>query len=212
MTDSSLAPPEFSLPADDDPPARRIWSRGASTMLVVLIHLVFFAMLTFSVRMVQFGQPSSLETIFLLPSLEGRQTREPRMLQPRTITTAPPEIVTSPITIPKPPEPEVEREIPNAVTPGDVLKAIGQELSCGAGSFEHLTQPERERCLRQPWVATRGPAGTLVLQPATQVPKLAPPPAECRRSGADFQRRAIETAPTCPVMLNIPCLNRIPRD
>ena len=76
MTDSSLAPPEFSLPADDDPPARRIWSRGASTMLVVLIHLVFFAMLTFSVRMVQFGQPSSLETIFLLPSLEGRQTRE----------------------------------------------------------------------------------------------------------------------------------------
>jgi hypothetical protein len=211
VTDTSLTSREFALPGDDEPPARRYWSRGASGLLVVLIHLVFFVMLTFSIRLVDFGHRSALETILLLPTLDGRETTEPQMIQPRAITAAPPVIITSPITIPKPPLPE-EQELHRPVTPGDVLKAVGEELSCGAGSFEHLTQPERERCLRQPWLARRGPAGTLVLAPANQAPRLAAPPAEFRISGADAQRRSIETAPTgCPVMLNIPCLNQFPR-
>ena len=212
MTDGSLTSPEFALPGDDDPPARRLWSRGASTLLVVLIHLVFFAMLTFSVRLVQFGRPSALETILLLPALDGRPRERPQTIQPQFVSPAPVESVTAPIIPPKPPPLPDEKDIPHPVTPGDVLRAVGEELSCGAGSFEHLTQPERERCLRQPWLAVRGPAGTLVLQPANQLPRLAPPPPEFRLSGADAKRRSIEVAPTCPVMLNIPCLNQIPRD
>jgi hypothetical protein len=40
--------------------------------------------------------------------------------------------------------------------------------------------------------------------------RFAPPPPEFALSGADAQRRSIERADPCPVMLNVPCLNRIP--
>jgi hypothetical protein len=210
VTDNSLACPEFTLFGDEETPPRRIWSRGTSGILVVLVHLVFLAMLTFSVRLETAHPRSALETIFLLPSLEGRQAPDFHMVQPRQQNQTMPEVTTAPITLPKPPPPE---EVQRPATPGDVLKAVGEELSCGAGSFEHLTQAERNRCRHEPWAANRGPAGTLVLAPASNIPKLNAPPQEFRMTGADAQRRAIETAPTgCPMMLNVPCLNNVPHD
>jgi hypothetical protein len=211
LTDNSLASPEFALPGDEEPPPRRYWSRSTSGVLVALVHVVFFAMLSFSVRMPTYGHRSALETILLLPSLDGRQAPEVHMVQPQVITQAPPEIITAPITLPKPPPPRPE-EFQHPATPGDVLKAVGEELSCGAGSFEHLTQAERNRCRHEPWQGARAPNGVLVLQPS-QAPKLMAPPPEFRLSGADAQRLQMERGPTgCPVLLNVPCLNKMPSD
>src|ERR1700741_1405687 len=40
------------------------------------------------------------------------------------------------ITVPTPKTPETQK-------PGDVMQAIGKELACGAGPWEHLSQAER---------------------------------------------------------------------
>lgn len=208
-----IASAEFALPGDEDSPTPRNVSRVVSGVLVVLVHLVFLGMLLISVSLPSFRARRPLETILLLPSFHGENAPEMHMLRPAAPTGAPPEIITSPITLPKPPPPPPENaQKPPA--PGDVLKAVGQELSCGAGSFENLTQAERSRCLHQPWHGGKTPSGSiLVLAPA--IPKLAEPQpqSEFRISGADAQRRAIESSPTgCPVMLNVPCLNNIPHD
>jgi hypothetical protein len=191
---------------------RRVWSRGVSGILVGLVHLVFLAMLTFSVSMSAFHRPTVLETILMLPTLDGRTAPEVRMLQPKALTEAPPEIITAPITLPKPIIPPETAQKPQS---GDVLRAVGEALSCGAGSFENLTQPERSRCRHEPWRGGRTATGNLVLVPASQLPRLAEPvpQSEFHLSGAEAQRHDIEVAPTgCPVMLNIPCLNNIPHD
>ena len=53
-------------------------------------------------------------------------------------------------------------------------------------------------------------AGLIVLMPAPGN-RFVPPPPQFQISGADAQRRAIETAPTCPPSsLNVPCLNVVP--
>jgi hypothetical protein len=203
-----VASREFMLFSEEEPP-RRAWSRTLSWLLVVLVHLVFMGMLTFSVSLPRFRPHSALETILLLPSLNGRNAPEVHMLRPQAPSQAPPEIITAPITLPKPPPPENQAK---PATPGDVLKAVGEALSCGAGSFENLTQAERNRCRHEPWHGGKAPNGSiLVLAPS--MPKLAAPEPQFRLSGADAQRRAIETAPTgCPVMLNVPCLNDIPHE
>ncbi len=171
VTNSSYAP-EFVLVGEEEPPQRRYWSKGASWVLVVLIHVLFFGMLTFSVRMPTYGSRSALETILFLPSLEGRQAPDVHMIQPVAPSDTAPEIITAPITLPKPPPPPEAVERP--ATQGDVLKAVGEELSCGAGSFEHLTQAERNRCRHEPWAGARTAAGTLVLAPSAQIPRLRP--------------------------------------
>ena len=209
VTDDSLASHEFALFGDEEPP-RRTWSRAISSLLVVLVHLVFLAMFAISVTLPAFHRRTDMETILLLPSLDGRNSPQVHMLQPKSESPAPPEIVTAPITLPKPPPPPQNAEKP--LTPGDVLRAVGEDLSCQAGSFENLTQNERNHCRHEPWRAARAPNGSLVLQP-TMAPKLVEPPPEFRISGAEAQRRALQSSPTgCPVLLNIPCLNNIPHD
>jgi hypothetical protein len=211
LTTDLIAPTGFSLFRTPEP-RRRAWSRGVSTILVGLVHLVFLAMLTFSVSMPAFHRPSVLETILMLPSLDGRTAPEIHMQQPKAVTAGPPEIVTAPITLPKPIIPPETSQKPQT---GDVLRAVGEALSCGAGSFENLTQTERTRCRHEPWRAGRLPNGNLVMVPTSQLPRLAEPPpqSEFRLSGADEQRHGIEVAPSgCPVMLNVPCLNNIPHD
>jgi hypothetical protein len=193
----------------DEEPPRRAWSRTVSLVLVVLVHLLFLGMLTFSVSLPRLRPRSALETILLLPSLNGKNAPEVHMLRPEAPSQAPPEIVTAPITLPKPPPENVPKK---PATSGDVLKAVGEELSCGAGSFENLTQAERSRCRHEPWFGRKTPNGSILVL-APRVPQLAAPEPQFRISGADAQRRSIETAPTgCPVMLNVPCLNNIPHD
>ncbi|HEX3754422.1 MAG TPA: hypothetical protein VHV26_05040 [Rhizomicrobium sp.] len=206
-----IASADFALPGDDDSRVSRNASRVVSGVLVVLVHLLFLAMLLISVSLPSFRARRPLETILLLPSLNGKNAPEMHMLRPAAPSGVPPEIITSPITLPKPPPlpPEV---LPKPPAAGDVLKAVGEALSCGAGSFENLTQAERNRCHHEPWHGGKLPNGSiLVLAPA--MPKLGEPQPEFRISGADAQRRAIESSPTgCPVLLNVPCLNNIPHD
>jgi hypothetical protein len=211
LTTDQTATPGFAFFRDAEP-RRRIWSRGLSSILVGLVHLVFLAMLTFSITMPAFHRPSVLETILMLPALNGRNAPEVHMLQPKAMNEAPPEIISAPITLPKPVLPPETEQKPQS---GDVLRAVGEALSCGAGSFETLTQTERSRCRHEPWRGGRLPNGNLVMVPTSQMPRLAEPvpQSEFRLSGAEAQRHDIEVAPTgCPVMLNIPCLNNIPHD
>ena len=78
-------------------------------------------------------------------------------------------------------------------TPADILKAIGEALSCGAENFENLTQAERNRCKREPWIARKLPNGTIVLEAAAPQP-FAPAPV-AKISGAEALRHEMQTAP-----------------
>ena len=210
MIDNSLASPSpgFALHSDEEPESRTI-TRAIAWVLVGAVHFLFFLMFLVSVHQQTFGRRPPLETMLLLPALNGKNAPEVHMVRPEVPSEAEPEIVTAPITIPKPPPPP-PNQAERPATPGDVLKAVGEALSCGAGSFETLTPAERARCRHEPWLARRAPNGALVMQP-TLAPRLAEPQPEFHLSGADAQRRALETAPTgCPVLLNIPCLAKLP--
>ncbi len=114
-----------------------------------------------------------------------------------------PEVTTAPVIV-VPPPPNIQPNAPPQ-TPADILKAIGEALSCGAENFENLTQAERNRCKHEPWVARKLPNGTIVLEAAApqaiepQVPKI---------SGAEALRHQMQTAPSgCSLVSNVPCMN-----
>ncbi len=75
--------------------------------------------------------------------------------------------------------------------PGDVMEAIGKELACGAGPYEHLSQAEREACKRQPWKFKKTAKGVIVLDTVDK------PPAADPTSGADEELRMQQTADPC---------------
>jgi hypothetical protein len=127
------------------------------------------------------------------------------MIRPEVPRATPPVITTAPVIVLPPPNPN-NPAMPQ--TPADILKAIGEALSCGAENFENLTQAERARCKREPWVAHKLPNGTIVLEAANPSPFVAPP--EPKFSGADAMRHQMQTAPPCPIMLNVPCVQTTP--
>ena len=88
------------------------------------------------------------------------------------------------ITLP-PPKPQTQ---PQSQT--DVMQAIGKELACGAGPYEHLTQAQREVCKRQPWRFKKNAHGVIVMDTS------APPPEE-PASGADQELQIQQTADPC---------------
>ena len=96
------------------------------------------------------------------------------------------------IVVPPPPN----SQIAPPQTPADILKAIGEALSCGAENFENLTQAERNRCKHEPWIARKLPNGTIVLEAAAPQP-FAPAPVP-KISGAEALRHEMQTAPPCP--------------
>ena len=107
-------------------------------------------------------------------------------------------ITTAPVIVVPPPNPD--EAMPQ--TPADILKAIGEALSCGAENFENLTQAERARCRREPWIARKLPNGTIVLEAAS------PSRLSRRRRSPNCpaptrMRHQMQTAPPCPIMLNI---------
>jgi hypothetical protein len=94
-------------------------------------------------------------------------------------------------------------------TPADILKAIGEALSCGAENFENLTQAERNRCKHEPWIARRLPNGTIVLEAAAPQ---AIEPIVPRISGGEALRHELQTAPPgCSLVTNVPCMNITPQ-
>jgi hypothetical protein len=129
------------------------------------------------------------------------------IVRPNAPAAAPPLIIPPPTPTP---QFQIERPREDAGTPeGTLLEAIGRDIACAATNFEYLNAAQRARCERVPWQAGRLPDGTIVLAP--QRPnRFAPPPPEYRISGADANRRAVEQAPVCDPMLNVPCMNIVP--
>jgi hypothetical protein len=184
-------------------------SRTVSTVLVVLVHIFFFFF--FAVSILKFDERGHrmVETILMLPVQGNDREARRRLVAPEFKQDDNPAASTAPIAIPRLPPPIVERD-DHTAAPGDILGAVGQTLACAAGNFEHLTQPERERCRRIPWQGAKIPNGSIVMLPKDAVPRLAEPAPEFRMSGAEQLNRDLATGgPPCPILQNTPCLSGI---
>jgi hypothetical protein len=205
---------------------RQALSRTTSTMLVVALHVLFFLFFVFAVHPFDMRTRPIIETILTLP-LAGNNHPLRDENNPQILTNAPPRILSAPITVPKPPpvKPEVEKENSEGQSnaPTDILGAVGRELACSAGSWEHLTSAERERCGYgrsggYPWKGARLPNGTIVMVPRSVLPRLADAPADpeftvntgAERIRSDTQRGIIPGQGGCPIMQNTPCLHVSP--
>ena len=212
MTDHALAfygnrKPRLSTEEERRQLLRRLISWG----LVALVHVLLLAMMTldqYHWRMLALRKPG-VETILELSTVSQSEAPPVRMIQPIVPRASAPEVTTAPIIL-TPPPPVPNPQAPAAPqAPADVLKAIGEALSCGAENFENLTQAERNRCKREPWLARKLPNGTIVMQAAA--PNLQALPTVPKISGAEALRHEMQTAPSgCSLVTNVPCMNVTP--
>lgn len=207
MTDHALAfygnRPQ-RLPNEED--RRQILRRVVSWTLVGLVHVLLLSLFILDeYRQSHFTLKPPTETILDLTRLPQGQAPPVSLVRPEVPRATAPIITTAPVIVVPPPNPE--QTMPK--TPADILKAIGEALSCGAENFENLTQAERARCKHEPWIARKLPNGTIVLEAANPSP-FAPPP-QPKLSGADALRRQTQTTAPCPIMLNTPCLENVPK-
>jgi hypothetical protein len=187
-------------------------------VLVAALHVLFFFFFVFAVRPFDMRTKPIVETMLTLP-LEGNNQPKKQPVNPELLTDQPPRILSAPITVPKPPpiKPEVEPNAPGTSNaPVDVLGAVGRELACSAGSWEHLTSAERARCGIYPWRAARLPNGSLVMIPRSMLPRLkeAPDSGEFGvNSGASQMQSDTARGIThgvqggCPIIQNTPCMH-----
>jgi hypothetical protein len=181
--------------------------KTVSWILTGIIELLFLSMLTFSELPALLQRPhgNSLETTI---DLRGTQHTDAPVMAPIARPNAP-EAAPPLVIIPPPPEFQVEKPREDAGTPdGDVLGAVGRDVACAATNFEYLNASQRARCQRVPWQAGKLPDGTIVMAPAPGG-RYAPRP-EYHVSGADANRRAVESVPACSNLINAPCLNIVP--
>lgn len=213
------------VPLGPDEQRRRALSRTTSTLLVAALHVLFFLFFVFSVHPFDMRTKPIIETILTLP-LAGNNQPLKDETNPQIETKAPPRILSAPITVPKPPpvKPQVEKNNPGeSNAPTDVLGAVGRELACSAGSWEHLTSAERERCGYgrsggYPWKGVRLPNGSIVMIPRSILPRLADAPPDtgfsvntgADRIQSDVQRGVIPGQGGCPILQNTPCMHVTP--
>lgn len=184
-------------------PRRAAVKRAISWTLMALVHLLFVAM--FTVQFIQeqrVGRKGVIETILDLSLLRSPNAPPVTLIMPQFRPNAPPEVSTAPITIPPVLPPPQDQNAP--ASSGDVLKAIGEALACGAANFENLTDQQRARCRHQPWLARKLPDGTIVMEAP---PRQTQP--ELHISGADQMRHDMQVAPPCPILLQVPCVDDI---
>lgn len=212
MTDNSLAPLFHNGGRLDLGQDRRhmLVSRTISTVLVILVHVFFFFF--FAISVLQFNDQGRhmVETILLFPTSGNDQIARDRLITPEVKPRVAPQASSAPITIPRIPVPVPENQPQRGTaSPSDILGAVGMALACTAGNFEHLTQPERERCRFVPWAGAKLPSGNIVLLPDPGQRRLAgAPPPEYRVSGRDQIQRSLNAgAPPCPILQNTPCLS-----
>lgn len=203
---------------------RQAASRATSTILVVALHLLFFFFFVFAVRPFDMRTRPIIETILTLP-LAGNNMPRRDEVNPQVLTNAPPRVLSAPITVPKPPpvKPDEEKKNPGeGMAPNDILGAVGRELACSAGSWEHLTSAERERCGYgrsggYPWKGVRLPNGSIVMLPRSVMPRLADAPKSefsinngMDRIQSDVQKGVIPGQGGCPILQQTPCLHVSP--
>ena len=194
VTDHSLAfftNRPAHLPPEEE---RRLFVRRATAWgLVALVHTVLLLVLVITQRedALRLGKRET-ETILDLGRAAPLGSAPPiDMIRPIFPTVRPPEAIVPPIIVIPPPKAD-DQSAPK--TPADVLKAIGEALSCGAENYENLTQTERSRCKTQPWIARKLPDGSIVMQAQNIAPVV---PSIPKISGADALRRQQQTS-TCP--------------
>ncbi|MES2256392.1 MAG: hypothetical protein V4559_15300 [Pseudomonadota bacterium] len=192
------------LPNEEE---RRVLIRRAATWtLVALVHvLLLSAFILDQYQREHVTIRKQHEIILDLTRLPRGAAPPIQMIQPTVPHANEPKITTAPVIVIPPPNPDLA--MPQ--TPADILKAIGEALSCGAENYENLTQAERARCKREPWIARKMPDGTIVLQAANPVSPYAPPVVP-KISGADAMRHQMQTTPACNIMLNVPCVQNTP--
>lgn len=205
MTDHALAfygnrPNRLS----DEENRRQLMRRLISWGLVALVHVLLLSMMVldrYHWEKVTLRRPA--ETILELATLPKGEAPPVQLIQPIVPRATAPEITTAPVIV-VPPPPKTNEAAPPQ-TPADILKAIGEALSCGAENFENLTQAERNRCKHEPWIARKLPNGTIVLEAAA--PQAIEPPVP-KISGGEALRRQMQTAPSgCSLVSNLPCAN-----
>ena len=202
-------------PQGEDERRRKALSRTTSTVLVAGLHVLFFLFFVFAVHPFDMRSKPIIETFLTLP-VPGNNMPERKPINPQPIVIAPPHIESAPIQIPKPPPvvPDQQRDKSgNPAPPTDILGAVGRELACSAGSWEHLTSAERARCGLYPWRAVRLPNGSLVMLPPNMLPRLKENPnPQYATSGAaqmqsDLARGYAPNSGGCPILQNTPCLH-----
>lgn len=162
----------------------RALKRIGAGIAVVLVHVFFLAVLLTAARVGEIVRKAPQEVIFLLPPLQPKTTRP--ALPPVVLPAERPVNIPPTISV-EPPPPAI---VPK---PGDVMQAIGRELACGAGPWEHLTQAEREVCKRQPWHSRKNAKGVYVLD----VPSQQQPQPEDTLSGIDAIAKTLNTSDPC---------------
>jgi len=195
---------------------RRAVSRTTSTVLVAALHVLFFFAFVFGMRPFDWRSRPIIETMLILPTSGNNEQRD-RAINPIPMTAISPNAAAPPITIPKPPPIHEDQNNPGAPSPTDVLGAVGRELACSAGSWEHLTMVERQRCGLYPWRGVKLPNGTLVMIPRGVLPRLkeAPDTEFTINTGADQLRAQMQAgiAPGsqdgCPILQNTPCMKHV---
>jgi len=197
---------------------RKNLSRTTSWVLVALLHVLFFFSFVIGIRPFDMKNRTVVETILTL-STAGNNQRDRQIVNPIPLVNNAPRMLAPPITIPKPPPIKEEQQNPPAAGQGpvDVLGAVGRELACSAGSWEHLTMVERQRCGLYPWRGVKLPNGTLVMIPRNQLPRLTEAPSQefNVNSGADQIQAQIRSGVIpgqggCPILQNTPCLHATP--
>lgn len=165
----------------------RYLKRGGAGIAVAIVHILILIALLTANQIGAFVRPTPKETLLLLPPLQKDQRTKPAFPVVPVPTTRP---VNIPPTIPiitAPPPPSTTQK------PGDVMQAIGRELACGAGSYENLSQVQREACRRQPWRFKKNEKGVIVLDKSSPS---APPPSE-PITGIDAQTQIGRTTDPC---------------
>ncbi len=202
----------------DERRRKNLW-RTASWVLVALLHVLFFFSFVLGIRPWDFKNRPIVETILILPQA-GNNMRERETLNPMPLVNTAPRMISPPRAIPEPPPivmPKENQQPGAGQAPVDVLGAVGRELACSAGSWEHLTMVERQRCGIYPWRGVKLPNGSLVMLPTTVLPRLkeAPDTEFHVNSGADQVAAQVRSGVVpgqggCPILQNTPCLHATP--
>lgn len=201
----------------DEKRRKTIW-RTTSWALVVLLHVLFFFAFIIGIRPFDMRNRTIQETMLILAPAGNNQDNR-RTFNPQPLVNTAPRMLAPPIIIPKPPPIEIapEKEPGAGQAPVDVLGAVGRELACSAGSWEHLTMVERQRCGLYPWRGVKLPNGSLVMIPRTMLPRLkeAPETEFSVNTGGDQLRAQTQAGVIpgqggCPILQNTPCLHATP--
>lgn len=190
VSEDSAIDMSFALIAGDrnraaEAERERTLKRVGAAIAVALVHVVILAALLTAGHfgIIRLKAPPK-EMTLLLPALQqkAREALPPAPLpQPETrpLVQLPPTI-----TLPPPKPDTATRPSP------DVMQAIGKELACGAGSYEHLSQSDREECKRHPWKFKKNAKGVIVLDVIKPLP-------EEPVSGADSELHIQQTQDPC---------------